>query len=200
MTDIKKVLIKRAAYITLLFGLFGGALTLLLKIEVMQAYYPALASLIGLLVSLLVSFVIIGKRGTKIRNRFKIAAILLFMLFILCALLHTNLIITRTFEYNEFDETNRYVKGDYSERGLVEKKKYPMLTDEQLLYKKMGGVDGIEILYAKASVDQNIFLLIISYCGVVIFFVAAITFLTEVLAEVEGRKKRKTRRNAQAVT
>lgn len=193
MNKIFKVLNNRVTYITVIFGLFGGAISLLLKIEEMKTYYPALAILIALLVSLLVSLLIKGKRNPKIRYVFKITAAILFLLFLVCAVLHTNYIINRTFEYHEFDENNRYVKGVYSDSGLVARKKYPMLNDEQILYQKMGGTDGIEIYWTKSSVDSNIFLLIISYCGVVMFFVASITFLTEVLAEEENKPNRKPR-------
>ena len=47
----------------------------------------------------------------------------------------------------------------------------------------MDGIDGIRTHWTAASVDNNIFMLIITYCGVVLFFVACITFLTELLSE-----------------
>jgi len=196
MNRMIKILNNRVTYLTVIFGLFGGALSLLLKIEDMKTYYPALASLIALLVSLLVSLLIKGKRGPAQRRLFKIMAAVLFFLFLVCAILHTNFIIKKTFEYHEFDQMSRYVKGEYSTLGLTAKQKYPNLTDEQILYKKMGGPDGISVYWTKSSIDNNVFLLIISYCGVIIFFVAAITFLTEVLAEQDKKKspKRKTGR------
>ncbi len=198
MNKVIEILNNRVTYITLIFGLFGGALSLLLKIEDMKTYYPALASLIALLVSLLVSLLIKGKKGPAQRRLFKILAALLFFLFLVCAILHTNFIIKKTFEYHEFDQMSRYVKGDYSPAALAAKQKYPMLTDEQILYQKMGGPDGISVYWTAASIDNNVFLLIISYCGVIIFFVASITFLTEVLAEQEQKKPRKKPRKRKA--
>jgi hypothetical protein len=196
MNSIIKVLNNRVTYITLIFGLFGGALSLLLKIQDMKTYYPALASLLALVVSLLVSLLIKGKRNPRIRNTFKFIAAVLFVLFVGCAIVHTNYIIKKTFEYHEFDEMNRYVIGDYSDAGLNMKRKYPMLTDEQILYQKMGGPDGIAIFWNKSSIDNNIFILIISYCGVIIFFVASVTFLTELLAEGDNTGKRKRHTSA----
>lgn len=196
MNNMIKILNNRVTYITLIFGLFGGALSLLLKIEDMKAYYPALASLIALLVSLLVSLLIKGKRGPAQRKLFKWLAALLFFLFLACAIIHTNFIINKTFDYHEFDQMSRYVKGDYSTAGLGAKQRYPTLTDEQILYKKMGGPDGISVYWTASSINHNIFLLIISYCGVIIFFVASITFLTEVLAEQDKKKSRKKPRRS----
>jgi hypothetical protein len=188
------ILTKRVAFITLIFGAFGGALTLLLKIQEMQSYYPALGALIALLTSLLVSFLIIGKRNSKVMRQFKIAAALLFACFLACAVLHTRKVINHTFEYVEFDETNRYVKGNYSDSGLAIKKRYPTLNDEEILRQKMGGVDAIKIYWDASSVDNNVFLLILTYCGIVLFFVAAVTFLTEVLSERKTPKRRVTRK------
>jgi hypothetical protein len=185
-----KVLNSRIVYITIIFAAFGSALSMLLKIEAMKTYYPALATLISLLVSLLVSLLIKGKRDKRSKARLKIWAVILFMLFLLCAVFHTGYIINKTFEYREFDEVNRYVKGEYSDSGLVVKQRYPMLNDEQILYKKMGGTDGIEIYWVKSSIDYNIFMLIITYCGVVMFFVACITLLTEILSENNKRLTR----------
>jgi hypothetical protein len=190
MNKILEILNNRVTYITLIFGAFGGALSLLLKIEELKTYYPSLSILIALLVSLLVSLLIKGKRGPKVRNRFKIAALVLFVLFLICAIQHTRYIINKSFEYHEFDETNRYVKGIYSDSGLATKKRYPSLNDEQILYQKMGGADGIKIFWTPVSVDNNIFLLVVSYCGIVLFFVASITFFLELLAEEEMKPKR----------
>ena len=192
MNKILKVLNDRVTYITAIFALFGGALSFLLKIEDMKTYYPALATLLALLVSLLVSLLIKGKRDRRSKNRMKIWALILFLLFLGCAFLHTNFVINHTFEYNEFDKVSRYVKGEYSDSGLAAKKKYPMLNDEQMLYKLMDGTDGIEIFWTKSSVDHNVFMLIMTYCGVVMFFVASITLLTEILAEEKNKPKRKS--------
>jgi uncharacterized membrane protein len=134
MTKILMVLNNRVTYITILFGLFGGALSFLLKIEDMKTYYPALASLIALVISLLVSLLIKGKRDRKSKNRFKISAIILFLMFLAFAAIHTKYVITKTFEYHEFDEVNRYVKGVYSDTAFALKRRYPQLSDEKMLY------------------------------------------------------------------
>lgn len=195
MINILKVLNDRVTYITLLFGLLGGALSLLLKIEDMKAYYPALASLIALVVSLLVSFLIKGKRDRKSKNRLKVWASILFVLFLGFAGIHTKYVITKTFEYHEFDEVNRYVKGNYSDTAIALKKRFPHLNDEQILYQQMSGPDSIKQYWTAESVDTNIFLLIASYCGVILCFVAVVTLLTEILAEdKEAKNKRRESR------
>lgn len=183
MTKILDVLNNRVTYITIIFGLFGGALSFLLKIEDMKTYYPALASLIALVVSLLVSLLIKGKRDRKSRKRLNVWALILFILFLGFAALHTNYVITKTFEYQEFDEANRYIKGNYSQTALELKKKYSHLSDSQILYQKMSGVDSIKQFWTPESVDMNVFILIATYCGVVLCFVAVITLVTELLAE-----------------
>jgi hypothetical protein len=193
MTKILQVLNNRVTYITVIFGLFGGALSLLLKVEEMKNFYPALSTLIALLVSLLVSLLIKGKRDKRSKDRLKISAVLLFLLFLVCAAFHTRYVINQTFEYHEFDKVNRYVKGEYSDSGLAAKKKYPMLNDEQILYQIMGGTDGIENYWTRTSIDNNILWLILTYCGLVMFFVACITLLTEILAE-KDKPKRKPRK------
>lgn len=200
MTKILKVLNNRVTYITVLFGLFGGGLSLLLKIEDMKTYYPALASLIALVISLLVSLLIKGKRDRKSRNRFRISAVILFLLFLGFAAIHTKYVITKTFEYHEFDEVNRYVKGVYSDTAIALKKNFPQLSDEKMLYQKMSGVDSIKQYWTPESVDANLFILIATYSGLVLCFVAVITLMTEILAEEEGRKKSPKRSRKKALT
>ena len=70
----------RVLFITLLFTIFGGALSLLLKIDEMESYYPALAALIALSVSLLISLLTKGRWTTSFKNKVKITATLLFYL------------------------------------------------------------------------------------------------------------------------
>jgi hypothetical protein len=173
----------RVLFITILFGAFGGALSLLLKIEDLKNYYPSLAVLIALAVTLLVSFLIKAKWTRQYRNKLKVAATLLFVLFLGAVFFHTYYIINHTFEYREFDKMSRYVKGEYSETGLSYKKNHPYQRDEEALRNYFGGPSGIELLWTKDSINNNIFRLIISYCCLVMFFVGCISFLTEILAD-----------------
>jgi hypothetical protein len=181
----------RVALITLLFGAFGGALSLLLKVEDLKTYYPALAALIALTVSLLISFLIKAKWNTHFRNQLKAVSVVLFLLFLGTAGLHTYYIIDRTFEYKEFDEVNRYVKGSYSPMAYEYRKKYPNLSDEEILYQNLGGSTAIDVYWTKDSINKNIFSLIITYCCVVLFFVACISLLLEVSASRYKKQKKK---------
>ena len=79
----------RVLLITILFGAFGGALSLLLKIEDLKTYYPSLAILIALTVSLLISFLIKAKWNIRLRNQLKAISVVLFILFLAAAVLHT---------------------------------------------------------------------------------------------------------------
>lgn len=188
MLDLLKY---RVVFITLLFGAFGGALSLLLKIEELKNYYPSLAVLIALCVSLLISFLLKARWSTRLRDRLKIVAVLLFLLFVATAALHTYYIINRTFEYREFDEVNRYVKGNYTDTAIAYKKRFPFLKDEEILRDRLEGVTAIEIFWTKESINNNIFRLIASYCGLVLFFVASVTLLSEILATNYRKRTKK---------
>jgi hypothetical protein len=181
----------RILFITLLFGAFGGALSLLLKIEDLKKYYPSLAILIALIVTLLMSFLIKAKWTVKYRNKLKVFAITLFLLFLATAFLHTFYIINNTFEYREFDEMSRYVKGAYSPAAIEYKKGHGFQKDEEALRNYFGGPSGIELYWTKDSINANIFKLIITYCLLIMFFVASISLLTEVLA---GRFAKSTKK------
>ncbi len=181
----------RILFITILFGAFGGALSLLLRIEDMKNYYPSLAVLIALAVTLLISFLIKAKWETKFRNNLKIAATALFVLFLISAFLHTYYVIDRTFEYREFDQVNRYVKGDYSAAAIEYKKKHLYQKDEEALYNEFGGTSGIEIYWTKESINKNILLLIMTYCCLVMFFVGCISLLVEILSSKYGKSTKK---------
>ena len=181
----------RILFITLLFGAFGGALSLLLKIEDLKTYYPSLAVLIALTVTLLISFLIKSKWNRHFRNNLKIAATVLFIFFLVAAFLHTYFIIDRTFEYREFDKVNRYVKGAYSETGINYRKEHPRQKDQEALYNGFEGPAGIEIFWTKESINKNIFLLIITYCCIIIFFVSCISLVTEILAAKYSRSTKR---------
>jgi hypothetical protein len=181
----------RVLLITILFGAFGGALSLLLKIEDLKTYYPSLAILIALTVSLLISFLIKAKWNIRLRNQLKAISVVLFILFLAAAVLHTYYIIDRTFEYTEFDEVNRYVKGTYSSLAYDYKKKYPNLSDEEILYERLGGTSAIDVYWTKESINKNIFSLIITYCCIVLFFVACISLILEVIGSRYKKTKKK---------
>lgn len=181
----------RVLLITILFGAFGGALSLLLKIEDLKTYYPSLAILIALTVSLLISFLIKAKWNIRLRNQLKAISVVLFILFLAAAVLHTYYIIDRTFEYREFDEVNRYVKGSYSSLAHDYKKKYPNLSDEEILYERLGGTSAIDVYWTKESINKNIFSLIITYCCIVLFFVACISLILEVIGSRYKKTKKK---------
>lgn len=182
----------RILLITILFGAFGGALSLLLKVEDMKTYYPSLAILISLAVSLLISFLIKAKWETRFRNKLKLAATVLFVLFLVSSFFHTYLIIDRTFEYREFDKMSRFVKGDYSAIASDYKTKHRYQTDEEALYNEFGGTEGIKIYWTKESVNKNIFLLIVTYCCIVLFFVSCISLLIEILSSKYSKSTKKT--------
>lgn len=188
---METILKYRIAFITLLFSAFGGGLSVLLKIENLKNYYPAVAFLIALLVSLLISFLIKARWSTKFRNQLKIWSTGLFILFLGATAFHTYLIIDRTFEYQDFDVTNRYVKGEYSNYAMDIQKQYPNLTDQELLYNYFEGSNGIDVYWDKGSINKNVFWLILTYCGVVLFFVACVSLLTEILASRYGKSSKK---------
>jgi hypothetical protein len=188
---METILKYRIAFITVLFGAFGGALSLLLKVEDLKNYYPALAALIALLVSLLISFLIKGRWSVPFRNQLKVWATGLFILFIGATILHTYYVITRTFEYEDFDVTNRYVKGEYSNSALDYQRQYPNLTDQEMLFHYFEGSAGRDIYWKKDTVDKNVFALILTYSGVVLFFVACISLLAEVLATKYTKSSKK---------
>lgn len=181
----------RVLLVTFLFGAFGGALSLLLKIEDLKTYYPSLAVLIALTVSLLISFLIKARWETGFRNKLKVAATLLFVLFLVSAFVHTYLIINRTIEVREFDTMSRYVTGDYSAAGLAYIKAHPTQTDKEALYNEFGGAEGVPIYWTPTSINNNILLLIITYCAVVLFFVACISLLAEILSGKYGKRGKK---------
>jgi hypothetical protein len=55
----------------------------------------------------------------------------------------------------------------------------------------MSGVDSIKQYWTPESVDTNVFILIATYCGLVLCFVAVITLMTEILAEEDTSKPRR---------
>ena len=152
----------RVVFITLLFGLFGGALSYLLKIDEMQSYYPSLAALIALCVILMISFLIKAK----------------------C--------INSVFKYRDFNgDVSYYVKGRvYTEAAIKCRKDHPKITsDAAMMVACFESPEEKTEAWTEESINNNIFLLITSYCLVIIFFVGTVSLLTEILASKYTSKK-----------
>ena len=71
------------------------------------------------------------------------------------------------------------------------KKKYPNLSDEEILYERLGGTSAIDVYWTKESINKNIFSLIITYCCIVLFFVACISLILEVIGSRYKKTKKK---------
>ncbi len=182
----------RVVFITLLFGLFGGALSYLLKIDELQSYYPALAALIALCVSLLISFLIKGRWTVVFRNKIKKMSAILFSLFLIAAFIHTYLFINSVFKYKDFTgEVSYYVKGSvYTEAALKCKKDHPKITsDAAMMYACFESPEEKTEAWTEESINNNVFMLIVSYCAVILFFVGTVSLLTEILASRYSSKK-----------
>ena len=181
----------RVVFITLLFGLFGGALSYLLKIDEMQSYYSSLAALI-VCVTLMISFLIKAKWTIAFRNKMKKVAALLFSLFLIAALIHTYLFINSVFKYRDFNgDVSYYVKGRvYTEAAIKCRKDHPKITsDAAMMVACFESPEEKTEAWTEESINNNIFLLITSYCLVIIFFVGTVSLLTEILASKYTSKK-----------
>ncbi len=175
----------RVVFITLLFGLFGGALSYLLKIDELQSYYPALAALIALCVSLLISFLIKGKWTLAFRNKIKKIASLLLVLFIISAFVHTYLFINSVFKYEDFNgNISYYVKGSvYTQAAEKCRKEHPDISsDAAMMTACFESPENKAEAWTEDSINNNVFGLIVSYCAVIIFFTGTVSLLTEILA------------------
>lgn len=180
------VLLKlRVVLITLLFGLFGGALSLLLNVDELHDYYAGLAALIALCVSLLVSFLIKAKWNVAYRNQLKKVSALLFFLFIIAAFMHTYLFINSVFKYKDFDNNiSYYVKGTvYTQAALNCRKDHPTISsDAAMMVNCFESPENKGDAWTEESINNNTVLLIISYCMVIMFFVGTVSLLGEILA------------------
>lgn len=188
------VLLKlRVAFITLLFGLFGSALSLLLKIDELKNYYPALAALIALCVSFLISFLLKNKWNISFRNKIKKIAFLLFVLFLISSFIHTYFFINSVFKYKDFSgNISYYVKGsEYTQAAIKCRKEHPNISsDAAMIVNCFESPEEKTEAWTEESINRNTLLLIISYCFVIIFFVGTISLLTEVLASKYSKSKR----------
>ncbi|MBC7913121.1 MAG: hypothetical protein H7Y07_03265 [Pyrinomonadaceae bacterium] len=174
----------RAALIGIMFGLFGGGLSKLLVIDEMSGYYTALSSLLALIISLLISFLLKGRWNRHVRNNIKIISIVLFAGFIYSIYLHTILFTEGTFRFKSFEgNTSYYVKGDvYTFVALAFKKNNPqIISDEDLVREGFESPDEKGKIWTPKSIRKSLIKLISSYSLVVISFVSIISILMEVL-------------------
>jgi len=180
-----KLLKSRVVLVTALFAAFGGALSKLLKIDEMEGYYVALTSLIALLTTLLISFLLKGVWSKKRKKTLQIILSITSVLFIISALYHTNVFLTKTISYHHpKDRPASYlVKGkNYSVEGVRRKALYPDYNDDEILYQALGGPTGKTHLWDQSDINANTFALITSYVLLVIFFSGSTFALLEILS------------------
>jgi hypothetical protein len=180
----------RAALLGVLFGLFGGAISQLLAIEEMALYYTALASIIGLVVNLMVSFMLKGKWNTKMKNTIKIVCACLFAALGVTLYMHTKYFIEGTFSYQDFENKVSYhIKGsEYTQIAKQFKEEKPYIeSDEDLIREGFVSPDEKGKVWTQASIDSNWLKMLTTYCLVVIFFVSLISILIEVLMGKYGK-------------
>ncbi|MFZ1675786.1 MAG: hypothetical protein WAT91_00855 [Saprospiraceae bacterium] len=191
-----KTLTIRAALITAMFGLFGGALVKLLKIDELQEYYYALTPLLALIVSFIISFLLNGKRTVKMRNKLRVISVVAFVGLLIMLFFHTRMYLSSTFRAKDFDDTvGFYVKGNdhsYTPAALKFKAEHPSITsDADLITEGFGGPDGKSSAWTQESIDNNILWLITSYSLVIILFVAILTMMLEILTKKESQTAKK---------
>ena len=190
-----KILEYRAAFITVLFGLFGSALSKLLVIDEMTWYYTALASLIGLVVNLLVAFLLKGRWDRGMKNYTKIVCILFFLGLIITVFMHTKYYIECTFSYSGYDDKlEYYVKGsEYTAVAKQFKQENPhIVSDADLIREGFGSPLEKDKAWTEESINTNKLRLITSYSLIVIFFVGIISVLLEVLMSHYHKSTTKT--------
>ena len=197
-----KLLRYRAALITVLFGLFGGAISKLLVIDEMTWYYTALASVIGLVVNLLVSFLLKGRWSRRMKNHTKMACVLVFLALIATVFLHTKYFIEGTFAYRDFDDqVSYYVKGDeYTAVARKFKEEHPFIeSDTDLIQEGFGSPAEKGKAWTKESIQKNMLRLISTYSLIVIFLVALVSILIEVLMGHYAKSTEKTIESMESV-
>lgn len=184
----------RAALIALIFGLFGGAISYLLKIEELAFYYTALATLIALVVNLMVSFMLKGKWNTHTRYSVKAVCLFLFAGLILILYTHTRYFLEGTFPYRDFEgQVSYYIKGtEYTPVAKDFKLENPYIqSDEDLIREGFGSPDEKDKVWTQESINNVWLKLITSYSLIVILFVALISILIEILMSKYGRSTKK---------
>jgi hypothetical protein len=194
-----KLLKYRAALLGVLFGLFGNGLSQLFMIDEMTVYYTALASLLALVVNLLVSFLLKDRWNKAMRNRVKVASVVLFFGLIASVYLHTKYFIECTFPYEDFDgKVSYYIKGDaYSDLGRKAKRMHPAIqSDADLMREVFVSPEFKGKVWTENSIEKNKLKLISSYTVFVLVFVSIVSILTEVLAGRYGKTTAKTMESA----
>ncbi|WP_026968065.1 hypothetical protein [Algoriphagus terrigena] len=184
----------RAALIAVIFGLFGGAISHLLKIEELTFYYTALASIIALVVNLMVSFLLKGKWNTHTKYSLKAVCLFLFAGLILILYTHTRYFLEGTFPYKNFEgQVSYYIKGtDYTPIAKDFKKENPYIqSDEDLMREGFGSPDEKDKVWTQDSINKVWMKLITSYCLVVILFVALVSVLIEILMTKYGKSTKR---------
>ncbi len=193
---ITTLLKSRVAQVTLLFGVFGGALGKLLKIDEMEGYYMGLTSLVALVISLLISFLLKGRWSLKTKRTLQVVLAVASVLFIAAALFHTYVFLNKTYPYRTPGGQSAVylVKGEkLSLEGMALKKKYVNQTENEILFYHLGGPNQKAHLWEQAEINTNTFLLIASYVLLVVFFSATTFALLEILAiKYGGSKKEET--------
>ncbi|WP_373398621.1 hypothetical protein V8V91_02540 [Algoriphagus halophilus] len=184
----------RALFIGLLFGLFGGALTKLLAIDELAFYYTALASIIAIVVNLMVSFMLKGKWNTHVKYSVKAVCIFLFLALIIALYSHTNYFLRGTFPYRDFeDQVSYYIKGnEYTPiaKKFIEENPY-IQSDEDLIREGFGSPDEKDKVWTQTSINSNWMKLLTSYSLVIMFFVALVSVLLEILISKYGKSTKK---------
>ena len=184
----------RVIFITLLFAIFGQALTRLLEVDEMKAYYQSLAPLLALAVSLLLAFIIKGKWTQKTRNILKIAASVLFGFLLIGVFMYTRLFLKATFQFRDVKgNVAYYVKGDsksYTQPALEFKKNNPNISsDSEMIRMGFEGPHNKRYAWTEDSISDNILWLITGYCLVVLLFAGLVSLLTEILSLRYSSKK-----------
>jgi hypothetical protein len=180
----------RAALLGVLFGLFGGAISQLLAIEEMTLYYTALASIIGLVVNLMVSFMLKGKWNAKMKNTIKAICAFFFVALVATLFMHTKFFIEGTFSYQNFEnEVRYYIKGsEYTNVAKKFKEENPYIeSDEDLIREGFGSPQEKGKVWTQESIHYNWMKMLSTYCLIVIFFVGLISILIEVLMGRYGK-------------
>lgn len=180
------VLQARVIVITLLFTIFGQGLTRLLKIDEMASYYEALAPLLALVISLLISLLIKGRKTKTLARKIRIASVILFGCLLIAVALYTQLFIKSTFKFAGFDDSYAYyVKGNsgaYTRIALDFKQKHPEISsDDDLIREGFGGPVNKSKVWTENAIQQNLQYLIFGYCIVVMLFAGIISLLCESL-------------------
>lgn len=190
-----KLLQYRAALLTVLFGLFGGAISKLLVIEEMTWYYTSLASIIALVVNLLVSFLLKGRWNKTRKNYIKVTSVLFFIALITTLFLHTKYFIEGTFPYKGYDDkVSYYVKGnEYTSIAKQFKGERPDIeSDADLIREGFGSPAEKDKVWTAQSINANMLKLISTYSLIIIFFVSLISMLIEVLMGPYGKSTGKS--------